>query len=113
MISSTALAAALRKANLLEVFKKNFRPGADRMVIVNERAEIFFSDHETNPLEDFGNEFFRPEIDRVPLRNMLLESLQQETVVWDSHFISMEKYNQRSFVQKPHNVCISPLLLYL
>ena len=86
--------AALRKANLLDEFKKNFRPGADRMVIVNERADIFFSDHETKPAEDFGSEYFRPEIDRGPLRNMLLESLQPETVVWDSHFISMEAQNE-------------------
>ncbi|MHC5858153.1 FAD-dependent oxidoreductase [Nostoc sp.] len=85
--------AALRKANLLSEFKKNFRPGADKMVIVNERAEIFFSDHETKPDEDFDSEHFRPEIDRGPLRNMLLESLQLKTVVWDSHFISMEKQN--------------------
>ncbi|MEH2054623.1 MAG: NAD(P)/FAD-dependent oxidoreductase [Nostoc sp.] len=85
--------AALRKANLLSEFKKNFRPGADKMVIVNERAEIFFSDHETKPDEDFDSEHFRPEIDRGPLRNMLLESLQLKTVVWDSHLISMEKQN--------------------
>lgn len=83
--------AALRKANLLDEFKKNYRPGADKMVIANERAEIFFSDHDTKPAEDFGSEHFRPEIDRGPLRNMLLESLQPETIVWDSHFLSMEK----------------------
>lgn len=86
--------AALRKAALLDEFKKNYRPGADKMVIVNERAEIFFSDHETGPDEDFGSAHFRPEIDRGPLRNMLLESLQPETVVWDSHFISMESQNE-------------------
>ena len=82
--------AALRKADLLDEFKKNFRPGADRMVIVNEQAEIFYSDHPTKQEEDFGNEHFRPEIDRGPLRNMLLESLHPETVVWNSHFLSME-----------------------
>jgi 2-polyprenyl-6-methoxyphenol hydroxylase-like FAD-dependent oxidoreductase len=86
--------AAIRKANLLDEFKKNFRPGADKMLIVNENAEIFFSDHETKQDEDFGSESFRPEIDRGPLRKMLLESLQQGTVVWDSHFISMEKQNE-------------------
>lgn len=86
--------AAIRKANLSGEFKKNFRPGADRMLIVNERAEIFYSDHESKPAEDFGNAYFRPEIDRGPLRNMLLASLQPGTVVWDSHFISMEKQNE-------------------
>ena len=85
--------AALRKANLEGEFKKNFSPGADKMVIVNERAEIFFSDHETEREEDFGSEHFRPEIDRGALRKILLESLQTETVVWDSHFVSMEKQN--------------------
>lgn len=83
--------AAIHKAELLEEFKKAFRPGADRTLIMNEKAEIFFNDHETKPEEDFGHENFRPEIDRGPLRNMLLESLDPETVVWDSHFLSMER----------------------
>jgi len=85
--------AALKGAHLLEEFKQNFRPGADKTLIVNEQAAIFFSDHETKPDEDFGNAHFRPEIDRGPLRNMLLDSLKPETVVWDSHFISMEAQN--------------------
>jgi len=86
--------AAIRKAELLDEFKKTFRPGADRTLIVNEQAEIFFNDHETKPEEDFGEEHFRPEIDRGPLRNMLLESLHPETVVWDSHFLTMEPQNE-------------------
>ncbi|MDR6466161.1 NAD(P)/FAD-dependent oxidoreductase [Chryseobacterium sediminis] len=86
--------AAIRKAELLEEFKKTFRPGADRTLIMNEKAEIFFNDHEIKPEEDFGDEHFRPEIDRGPLRNMLLESLLPETVVWDSHFLTMEPQNE-------------------
>lgn len=86
--------AAIRKAELLEIFKKTFRPGADRTLIMNEKAQIFFNDHETKPAEDFGHEHFRPEIDRGPLRNMLLDSLQPETVIWDSHFLSMERQNE-------------------
>ncbi|MBI3235921.1 MAG: FAD-dependent monooxygenase, partial [Bacteroidetes bacterium] len=82
---------ALREAGLLEAFKENYRPGADRMIIVNEKAEVFFSDHDGKPEEDFGSEHFRPEIDRGPLRKILLESLQLNTVVWDSQFVSMEK----------------------
>jgi len=85
---------AITKAGLLDEFKKVFRPGADKKLITNEYAEIFFSDHETKQGENFGSEYFRPEIDRGPLRNMLLESLQPESVVWDSHFISMQKQNE-------------------
>lgn len=86
--------AALRKANLMDEFKKHYRPGADRLIITNENAEILFSDHNTKPNENFGDEHFRPEIDRGPLRNLLLNSLHPETVVWDSHFISMEKQDE-------------------
>lgn len=85
---------AIGKAGLCNEFKNNFMRGADKMLIVNEQAEIFFSDHETNREEDFENEYFRPEIDRGVLRKILLESLQPETVVWDSHFISMEIQNE-------------------
>lgn len=82
---------ALRHAHLLDAFKQHYRPGADKMIIVNEKAEVLFSDHEGKPEEDFGSEHFRPEIDRGPLRKMLLESLQPDSVVWDSQFVSMEK----------------------
>ncbi len=85
--------AAIREADLLKEFKENFLPGADKTLILNEKAEIFYSDHETNLEENFGHEYFRPEIDRGSLRKILLESLEPETVVWDSHFISMEKQN--------------------
>ena len=86
--------AALRKAGLLDVFKNNFMDGADKTSILNERAEVFFSDHDEVKNENFGDEHFRPEIDRGVLRKILLESLQPEIVVWDSHFVSMEKQNE-------------------
>jgi 2-polyprenyl-6-methoxyphenol hydroxylase-like FAD-dependent oxidoreductase len=86
--------AALSKANLLEEFHKNVRAGADKKIIVNECAEIFFSDHETQLGENAHNRPYRPEIDRGALRKILLESLQPDTMVWDSHFVSMEKQNE-------------------
>ncbi|MGC4022315.1 MAG: hypothetical protein QM734_10380 [Cyclobacteriaceae bacterium] len=63
------------------------------MIITNEQAEILFSDHETKH-ENFGHAHFRPEIDRGVLRRILLESLQSETVVWNSHFVSMNKQGE-------------------
>ncbi len=86
--------AAIRKAGLLNEFKQNFLPRADRKLITNERAEVFFSDHDAKLEENFGSEYFRPEIDRGTLRKILLESLRPETVLWDSHFISMEVQNE-------------------
>lgn len=89
---------ALHQAELMDEFKNNYRPGADQKIIVNEQAEIFFSDHEKQE-ENFGSEHFRPEIDRGPLRKMLLESLHPETVVWDSQFSAMQKYNDGWLLQ--------------
>lgn len=86
--------AALRKADLISAFKKNVRKGADKKVILNERAEVLFSDHETEPGEGLAHEPSRPEIDRGVLRQIFLSSLMPETVVWDSHFMSMERQNE-------------------
>ncbi len=85
--------AALIQADLLHAFKNNFLPRADRKKIMNEQAAVFYSDHDTKVEEDFGNPHFRPEIDRGALRKILLESLQPGTVVWNSHFVSMNKQN--------------------
>ncbi|WP_281310235.1 FAD-dependent oxidoreductase [Flavobacterium flavigenum] len=85
--------AAIHKAGLFNEFINNFLPGADKTLITDENGTIFFSDHETNIEKDFGNEHFRPEIDRGALRKILLESLQPKTVIWDSHFVSMDKQN--------------------
>jgi len=83
--------AAIHKAGLFREFKNNFMPGADKTLIVNERAEVKYSDHDTNREEDFENPHFRPEIDRGDLRKILLASLQPDTVIWNSHFDSMQK----------------------
>jgi 2-polyprenyl-6-methoxyphenol hydroxylase-like FAD-dependent oxidoreductase len=85
--------AAIRKAGLLDEFKKNYMSGADKTTITNEKAEVVFSDHEIIKEEDFGHEYFRPEIDRGVLRKILLDSLKSENIIWDSHFLSMEKQN--------------------
>ena len=86
--------AALRSAKLVEEYKKHVIQGADKKVIVNAQAEVFFSDHENKSNKELGGEPPRLEIGRGALRKVLLGALQQETVVWDSQFISMEKENE-------------------
>ena len=80
--------AAIQKANLSDELEKNILQNADKKIIVNERAEIYFSDHEAD--ENLSAKNSRPEISRAALRKIFLESLEPGTVVWDSHFISME-----------------------
>jgi 2-polyprenyl-6-methoxyphenol hydroxylase-like FAD-dependent oxidoreductase len=76
---------ALEAAGLMEAFHANFRPGADKLRIVNKHAAILFDDDKTKTAKGWN----RPEIDRGPLRKILLDSLQVNTVVWDSHFSAL------------------------
>jgi len=85
---------ALEKADLMDAFKANYRPDADRLRIVDENAKIFFDEHGEESAKDFENEWFRPEIDRGPLRDILLNSLRPDTVVWDSHIVSLERIDE-------------------
>lgn len=78
---------ALKRAGLLDEFYKYHRPVASKMRLVDSMLNIAFDDH------DFASitAETRPEIDRAPLRDILLNSLQPNTVLWNSHFIFMEK----------------------
>lgn len=82
---------ALEEAGLLDAFKATYRPDNDKLRILDEHAEIFHDEHNEESTGDFGDEWFRPEIDRGPLRNLLLDSLKPGTVVWDSHITSLER----------------------
>ena len=75
---------AFEKAGLLDVFYKNARPTGERTVDI--QANVI---EETMPTED--NKFDKPEIDRNDLRRILLENLNENTVVWDSQLINLEK----------------------
>jgi len=78
--------AALREAGLMDAFKANYRPGADRTRIIDQHGEIIFEDNDNQNREDF-----RPEIDRGPLQKILLDSLKPETVIWNSHFEGLKR----------------------
>ena len=81
---------AIRKAGLLEEFKKLFRPGADIMRITDSQAKIHLDGHLEEKIETFGDESHRPEIDRGPLRNLLISSLEEGTIVWNSKFTELK-----------------------
>ncbi|MNV32490.1 6-hydroxynicotinate 3-monooxygenase precursor [compost metagenome] len=81
---------ALKRAGLLDAFYENYRPGAGKMRLITKNLEIKLDDH----AEGSQREDLRPEIDRGPLRKVLLDHLPEETVVWDSHFVSLEPENE-------------------
>jgi len=78
--------AALKKADLLDAFYANYLPDAGKSRVMGSNGEIHLDDHSDEYLS--GS---RPEIDRGPLRKILLDSLRNDTVVWDSQFVSMKR----------------------
>ncbi|UWY26837.1 FAD-dependent monooxygenase [Flavobacterium sp. TR2] len=96
---------AMKQADLLAEFYKNIRPNASKARIVNPKFELKFDEHNVSrtiskkvlednqdSLQDISKP--RPEIDRSALRNILLDSLSPESIVWNSQFTSMEKENK-------------------
>ncbi|KPH12817.1 NAD(P)/FAD-dependent oxidoreductase [Chryseobacterium sp. ERMR1:04] len=81
---------ALRRAGLMDAFKAHYRPNAGKLKVIDKNLNIYLDEH----AEESSHSEDRPEIDRTPLRKILLESLQPDTVVWDSHFLSMEKHHE-------------------
>lgn len=96
---------AIIQADLLDEFYANVRLNASKARIVNKDFELLFDEHAVqekkipkasttaiNSLDAISKP--RPEIDRFELRNILLNSLLPETVVWNSQFDFMEKENE-------------------
>src|SRR6478735_8161284 len=81
---------ALEKAGLMNEFKANFRPGAELTRVIDNQAKIHSDQHKEGKHYNFGEKYYRPEIDRGPLRDILLNSLQPGTVVWNSHILSIQ-----------------------
>ncbi|MBF9142089.1 FAD-dependent oxidoreductase [Hymenobacter properus] len=82
--------AALRTAGLLDAFRAHYRPGADRLRLTDKHATVALDQHADASADTFGDAAFRPEIDRGPLRHILLDSLQPGTVVWDSQLVAVQ-----------------------
>ena len=83
----------MEAAGLMDAFKANYMPGADNFRLVNENGKILLDEDSNLDNIGFGDECFRPEIDRGVLRKVLIEALIPGTVVWDSHFENMALVN--------------------
>lgn len=85
---------ALRAADLMDAFNASYRPGADKLKIMDNNASILFADSEGGE-----EERARPEIDRGPLQQLLLDSLQPGTVLWNMHFVSLAQEGEQVRLQ--------------
>jgi 2-polyprenyl-6-methoxyphenol hydroxylase-like FAD-dependent oxidoreductase len=77
--------AALEAAGLMDAFWANHRPDLDRLRLTDENGRILH-DH-ARSMSGAGK---RPEIERGPLRELLLHSLRPDTVRWDCKLESAE-----------------------
>lgn len=82
---------ALEEAGLMEEFKKNFRPGAEWVTITDNNAVTHYTERDNEPVQNLKNKYARPEIDRGPLRDLLIASLNDNTVVWNSKFKELKE----------------------
>ncbi|EHQ24894.1 FAD-dependent oxidoreductase [Mucilaginibacter paludis] len=82
---------AIEAAGLMETFKATYRPGNEKGRVVDKNANIIYDEHNKEAIKDFDSSSYRPEIDRGPLRDMLLNSLHDDTVVWDSQLKSLSR----------------------
>ena len=76
---------AMQAAGLMDAFKASYRPNAGRVRLLDKHAQLIIDQHDCADFEET-----RPEIDRGPLRAILLASLLPDTVVWNSHFEAMQ-----------------------
>ncbi len=89
---------ALREAGLMDAFLISYRPGADQMKIMGKHGEILWDEaevHQPAAAPEVFNEYSRPEIDRGPLQEILLNSLTPGTVTWDSQFVDMKPHGDQ------------------
>jgi len=82
--------AALKAAGLLQAFEAKYRHGAEKTRVVDNQAKVYYDQHTEDTVTTFGDQNHRPEIDRGPLREILLDSLKPDTVVWNSHILTLE-----------------------
>src|SRR6202789_3012731 len=77
--------AALETAGLIDAFWANHRPDLNRLRLTDAKGTVLH-DH-SRRMSGAGK---RPEIERGPLRDLLLDSLQPNTVQWDCKLESAE-----------------------
>ena len=86
--------AALEAAGLLDAFWANHRPDLDRLRLVDAKGTVLY-DH-SRRISGAGK---RPEIERGPLRDLLLDSLHPGTVQWDCRLESAETQGAQVFLR--------------
>ncbi|KIY02499.1 uncharacterized protein Z520_00964 [Fonsecaea multimorphosa CBS 102226] len=86
---------ALHHAGLTEEFKKLSRPEGEAMKLLKYDGTIVYDENTTGNArpEEYAD---RPEIDRTKLRQLLLNSLEPGTVVWNKKLQSVQRSSSQA-----------------
>ena len=79
---------AIQKADLMDKFYQYARPTGEKMADMHGNITAEEMPNETNA-------YARPEIDRNDLRKIMLENLQDGTVIWNTQLINIEKSGEQ------------------
>jgi 2-polyprenyl-6-methoxyphenol hydroxylase-like FAD-dependent oxidoreductase len=93
--------AALEAAGLTEKFWANYRPDLNQLRLTDTHGNILH-DHPRN----IAGEGKRPEIERGPLRDLLLDSLERGTVSWGRKLESAEFRGDQVALQFADRECV-------
>ena len=81
---------ALREAGLFEEFKKKARPEGEALKLVSPTGRVLWNENGSAAPNDDAGVGDRPEIDRLNLRNLLMNSLEPDTIHWGKKLKSVE-----------------------
>ena len=96
---------AIEKAALMDVFYKYARPTGEKMADMHGNITSSEIPNETNA-------YSRPEIDRNDLRKIMLENLNENSVIWDSHLTNIEKIGEQYHLEfKNGNVATADFVI--
>lgn len=94
---------ALREAGLFEAFQKHALPGAEAMRLVKSDGTVFWDENDTN-VAGAGGSGDRPEIDRAKLRDILLHSIEPNSVQRNKKLVRVESAEALSVKYNVHFV---------
>ncbi|KAJ1766360.1 hypothetical protein IW140_004998 [Coemansia sp. RSA 1813] len=95
---------ALKAAGLWSEFQRYSRPEGESMKLIKPDGSVFWDDNATLQAEASQRRRARPEIDRVKLRDILLDSLEEGTVKWGKKVVRVE---QNDSSPGKHNIIFS------
>lgn len=97
-IHEGAAQLALKRAGMYDEFMKHARPEGETLKIMNEHDVVLMDESRADSSARRPDEFKgRPEIDRILLRNMLLDSLTEGSVQWGCKLLQVEETKEGTY----------------